>query len=137
KYVGGSCPNIACLPSKNVIHSAKVASYFRRAAEFGIAPGDWTIDMAAVRDRKRMMVNGLVEVHLPKYRESGAGLVMGSGRVGGPTGPGAGAGWGGGGRSRPPSRRAARGRCAAGQSSSTPVRGPASTIPLASRSRGR
>ena len=29
KYVGGSCPNIACLPSKNIIHSAKVASYFR------------------------------------------------------------------------------------------------------------
>jgi len=25
KYVGGSCPNIACLPSKNIIHSAKVA----------------------------------------------------------------------------------------------------------------
>ena len=29
KYLGGSCPNIACLPSKNIIHSAKVASYFR------------------------------------------------------------------------------------------------------------
>jgi pyruvate/2-oxoglutarate dehydrogenase complex dihydrolipoamide dehydrogenase (E3) component len=27
RYIGGSCPNIACLPSKNVIHSAKVASY--------------------------------------------------------------------------------------------------------------
>ncbi len=26
KYVGGSCPNIACLPSKNVIHSAKVTA---------------------------------------------------------------------------------------------------------------
>src|SRR6266567_910105 len=36
KYVGGSCPNIACLPSKNIIHSAKVASYFRRSKEFGI-----------------------------------------------------------------------------------------------------
>ena len=27
RYIGGSCPNIACLPSKNIIHSAKVASY--------------------------------------------------------------------------------------------------------------
>jgi len=36
RYIGGSCPNIACLPSKNVIHSAKVASYFRRSQEFGI-----------------------------------------------------------------------------------------------------
>jgi ribulose 1,5-bisphosphate synthetase/thiazole synthase len=26
KYIGGSCPNIACLPSKNIIHSAKVAA---------------------------------------------------------------------------------------------------------------
>src|SRR3954452_2520649 len=49
KYVGGSCPNIACLPSKNVIHSAKVTSYFRRAAEFGVAVGDWSVDMAADR----------------------------------------------------------------------------------------
>jgi pyruvate/2-oxoglutarate dehydrogenase complex dihydrolipoamide dehydrogenase (E3) component len=36
KYIGGACPNIACLPSKNIIHSAKVASYFDRAKEFGI-----------------------------------------------------------------------------------------------------
>jgi pyruvate/2-oxoglutarate dehydrogenase complex dihydrolipoamide dehydrogenase (E3) component len=35
KYIGGSCPNIACLPSKNIIHSAKVASYIRRSEEFG------------------------------------------------------------------------------------------------------
>ncbi len=80
RYVGGSCPNIACLPSKNVIHSAKVADYFRRGAEFGITNGDWKVDMAAVRDRKRRMVEGLVEMHLAKYRESGAELVMGHGR---------------------------------------------------------
>ena len=77
---GGSCPNIACLPSKNVIHGAKVASYFRRGAEFGVNTGDWTVDMAAVRDRKRTMVDGLVAIHLEKYRESGAELVMGQGR---------------------------------------------------------
>jgi pyruvate/2-oxoglutarate dehydrogenase complex dihydrolipoamide dehydrogenase (E3) component len=74
QYVGGSCPNIACLPSKNVIHGAKVADYFRRGAEFGIAAGGWKVDMAAVRDRKRTMVDGLVALHLGKYRESGAEL---------------------------------------------------------------
>jgi pyruvate/2-oxoglutarate dehydrogenase complex dihydrolipoamide dehydrogenase (E3) component len=79
KYVGGSCPNIACLPSKNVIHSAKVASYFRRSEEFGITKDGWKIDMAAVRDRKRGMVDGLVEMHIGKYRASGAELVMGQG----------------------------------------------------------
>ena len=36
--------------------------------------------MAAVRDRKRKMVDGLVALHLEKYRESGAELVMGHGR---------------------------------------------------------
>jgi pyruvate/2-oxoglutarate dehydrogenase complex dihydrolipoamide dehydrogenase (E3) component len=39
KYIGGSCPNIACLPSKNIIHSAKVASYIRRSKEFGMTAG--------------------------------------------------------------------------------------------------
>jgi pyruvate/2-oxoglutarate dehydrogenase complex dihydrolipoamide dehydrogenase (E3) component len=80
RYVGGSCPNIACLPSKNVIHGAKVASYFRRGAEFGIASGDWKIEMAAVRDRKRKMVDGLVALHMENYQKSGAELVMGQGR---------------------------------------------------------
>src|SRR3954464_15445857 len=80
RYVGGSCPNIACLPSKNVIHGARVADLVRRSAEFGISHDGWKVDMAAVRDRKRRMVDGLVEMHLAKYRESGAELVMGSGR---------------------------------------------------------
>src|SRR5712692_731966 len=78
KYVGGSCPNIACLPSKNIIHSAKVASYFRRSEEFGITKDDWKINMLAVRERKRKMVTGLVEMHFDLYNKSGADLVMGS-----------------------------------------------------------
>src|SRR5712675_1083528 len=61
KYIGGSCPNIACLPSKNIIHSAKVASYFRRSKEFGITHDGFTIDMSGVRDRKRTMVSGMHE----------------------------------------------------------------------------
>ena len=80
RYIGGSCPNIACLPSKNIIHSAKVATYFRSSDEFGITKDNWTIQMSGVRDRKRKMVDTLVKVHLDRYRTSGAELIMGEGR---------------------------------------------------------
>jgi pyruvate/2-oxoglutarate dehydrogenase complex dihydrolipoamide dehydrogenase (E3) component len=80
KYIGGSCPNIACLPSKNIIHSAKVASYFWRSEEFGISKDNTRINMSGVRDRKRKMVNGLVDTHLANFKASGAELLMGSGR---------------------------------------------------------
>jgi pyruvate/2-oxoglutarate dehydrogenase complex dihydrolipoamide dehydrogenase (E3) component len=84
KYVGGSCPNIACLPSKNIIHSAKVASYFGRSEEFGISKDNWRINMAGVRERKRNMVNGLVDMHLANFKTSGAEILIGSGRFTGP-----------------------------------------------------
>src|SRR3989475_12624090 len=78
KYVGGSCPNIACLPSKNIIHSAKVASYLPRSEEFGVTKDNWKINMRAVRERKRRMVGGLVDAHLANYKNSGAEMGMGS-----------------------------------------------------------
>ncbi len=70
KYIGGSCPNIACLPSKNIIHSAKVASLVGRHREFGIETGPISIDMAGVYRRKRDMVDGIIQVHLDKYHEA-------------------------------------------------------------------
>jgi pyruvate/2-oxoglutarate dehydrogenase complex dihydrolipoamide dehydrogenase (E3) component len=85
RYIGGSCPNIACLPSKNVIHSAKVASLFRRSEEFGITAPGWKLDMAGVRARKRKMVDGLLQLHFDKFTASRAELVLGHGRFVGPT----------------------------------------------------
>ncbi len=84
QYVGGSCPNIACLPSKNIIHSAKIASYFRRSEEFGIAKRDFAVDMRAVRERKRKMVSSWNDVYLDNYKTSGAEFIFGSGRFIGP-----------------------------------------------------
>src|SRR3979490_2861310 len=80
KYIGGSCPNIACLPSKNIIHSAKVASYFRRSKEFGITHEGFAIDIADVRERKRKMVRGLNEMYMENYRNTGAEFILGTGR---------------------------------------------------------
>jgi pyruvate/2-oxoglutarate dehydrogenase complex dihydrolipoamide dehydrogenase (E3) component len=80
KYIGGSCPNIACLPSKNIIHSAKVVDYFRRSKEFGISHDGFTIEMSGVRDRKRKMVVGLNEMYTENYRNTGAEFILGTGR---------------------------------------------------------
>jgi pyruvate/2-oxoglutarate dehydrogenase complex dihydrolipoamide dehydrogenase (E3) component len=80
KYIGGSCPNIACLPSKNIIHSARVASLVRRSEAFGINKTGFKVDMASVRSRKRNMVTELVNAHLDHFKKSGAEVILGSGR---------------------------------------------------------
>ena len=80
RWIGGSCPNIACMPSKNEIWSAKVAHLVHHAAQFGTMIGHVAIDMATVRQRKRDMVDAQIAGHLENYRTSGADLIMGSGR---------------------------------------------------------
>src|ERR1700723_1448364 len=84
RYVGGSCPNIACLPTKNVIHSAKVADFVRHDRDFGSGTAPASTEMAEVRARKRRMVDGLVSMHLDKYKESGAEVIFGEGIFVGP-----------------------------------------------------
>src|SRR5438128_761834 len=81
RWIGGSCPNIACLPSKNEIWSARVAYLAQHAAQFGtMITGPVTTDMAKVRQRKRDMVEREIALHLQNYKSSGAELIMGSGR---------------------------------------------------------
>src|SRR5262245_38900265 len=80
RWIGGSCPNINCLPSKNEIWSAKVADLTRHAARFGAMTGPVAIDMVRVRQRKREMVEGMIALALQEYKASGAELIMGSGR---------------------------------------------------------
>jgi pyruvate/2-oxoglutarate dehydrogenase complex dihydrolipoamide dehydrogenase (E3) component len=84
KYIGGACPNIACLPSKNIIHTAQIAHYVRNSEEFGIATEGFSVKMPLVLERKRLMVQGLVDTHLDLYRRSGAELIIASGRFVGP-----------------------------------------------------
>src|ERR1700746_2722230 len=79
QYIGGSCPNINCLPSKNEIWSAKVAHLARNGADFGTMTGPVRVDMAKVRQRKRDMVDRQIAAHWENYKSSGAELIMGTG----------------------------------------------------------
>jgi pyruvate/2-oxoglutarate dehydrogenase complex dihydrolipoamide dehydrogenase (E3) component len=80
RWIGGSCPNIACMPTKNEIWSAKVAHLTYHGAQFGTVTGPVAIDMAAVRQRKRDMVNREIDAHLQNYESTGVELIMGSAR---------------------------------------------------------
>jgi pyruvate/2-oxoglutarate dehydrogenase complex dihydrolipoamide dehydrogenase (E3) component len=78
--LGGSCPNVACLPSKNMIWSARVISLARRGLEFGLKTESMGVDMAAVQRRKRTMVEELHKIHLGHTKTSGTELIMGIAR---------------------------------------------------------
>src|SRR5436309_15607604 len=55
-HVGGTCINEGCTPTKTIVASARVAYLARRAADYGVRAGSVTVDMAAVRRRKRDIV---------------------------------------------------------------------------------
>ena len=55
-HVGGTCINEGCTPTKTMVASARVAYLARRAADYGVRAGSVTVDMAAVRRRKRAIV---------------------------------------------------------------------------------
>lgn len=74
--IGGSCPNIACLPSKNVVRSAKVANLVGHAAAYGVRTTLAATDMEGVRRRKRDMVDGMIAIHRARFAVSGLEFVL-------------------------------------------------------------
>jgi pyruvate/2-oxoglutarate dehydrogenase complex dihydrolipoamide dehydrogenase (E3) component len=79
--IGGSCPNIACLPSKNIIRSAKVANLVEHADDYGMDVSDVRIAMEGVRRRKREMVDGMIAIHRKKFDVPNLEFVLGDGAL--------------------------------------------------------
>ncbi|MBN9507716.1 MAG: FAD-dependent oxidoreductase [Alphaproteobacteria bacterium] len=84
RWVGGSCPAVACMPSKNELWSARIIHLVHNAARFGARTGEVQTDMRMVRQRKQAMIDREIALHLQAYRASGAELIMGTGRLIGP-----------------------------------------------------
>ena len=80
RWLGGSCPNIACLPSKNFIHSANIVHAAKIAHTRGILDADVEVEIMAVMERKREMVRGLMEMHEGRFRDFGVEVIWGEGK---------------------------------------------------------
>ena len=57
-YVGGTCINVGCTPTKTMVASARIASQARRGTEYGIHTGPISVDLQAIHQRKQGIVEG-------------------------------------------------------------------------------
>lgn len=82
--IGGTCINVACIPTKTLVQAAKIAHYCRKAKDYGLDATLGPIDFKAVRARKEAVVNGMREANLKQFLDSGMDLILGRGRFVGP-----------------------------------------------------
>jgi pyruvate/2-oxoglutarate dehydrogenase complex dihydrolipoamide dehydrogenase (E3) component len=82
--LGGVCVNRGCTPTKTMVASARLAYLARRGAEFGVRTGPVSVDLAAVRERKRAMVAGARENYASRLAQDGLDLIEGEARFTGP-----------------------------------------------------
>lgn len=82
--IGGTCINVACIPTKTMVRSARVAELARRAADFGVRVVFDGVDPPGVRERKRDVVAEMVDRNQANFDRSGMTLLLGTARFTGP-----------------------------------------------------
>ncbi len=79
--IGGSCINVACIPTKSLVASARAFRTVRRAAELGISVPDGAhVDLDLLRAHKEGVVGDLVTTFEKQFQASGMDLVLGQAR---------------------------------------------------------
>src|SRR3984885_2845769 len=82
--LGGVCVNTGCTPTKTMVASARLAYQARRGAEDGVRTGPVSVDLTAVRERKRAMVAGARENYASRLAQDGLDLIEGEAHFTGP-----------------------------------------------------
>jgi len=78
--LGGDCLHWGCVPTKRLVHSAKVAMMARRAAEFGVKCGPVTVDFPAVMaSMKQVQAKIACNDDPDRFRKMGVDVIFGSG----------------------------------------------------------
>jgi dihydrolipoamide dehydrogenase len=80
--MGGDCLNTGCVPSKALIRSAKIFSYFKRAIEFGFENPSVKMDFSKVMERVQKIIKE-IEPHdsIERYSKMGVECLQGTAKI--------------------------------------------------------
>lgn len=79
--IGGACINVACIPTKTLIASARAAQAARKAREFGVQCGDVVLDWPAVRRRAEAVVTAMRTMNHKNFTSAPSlDFILGTGR---------------------------------------------------------
>ncbi len=85
EYIGGSCVNVGCSPTKTMEASGRVAYLAQRASDYGVQTGPVSVDLEKVRERKRHIVTSFSEGDRRRMEKiDGLDLIMGEASFTGP-----------------------------------------------------
>jgi pyruvate/2-oxoglutarate dehydrogenase complex dihydrolipoamide dehydrogenase (E3) component len=77
RYVGGTCINDGCTPTKTMIASAEAAYRARQIEAFGARVGEVSVDLRRVRQRKAGIVESFRNGSQRRLEQAGVHLLMG------------------------------------------------------------
>jgi dihydrolipoamide dehydrogenase len=80
EFVGGTCLNVGCIPSKALLDATHLLSSIRSADAFGIDVGDVDVDFARMQAHKSKVVSILTRGVAGLFRKNGIELVEGMGK---------------------------------------------------------
>ena len=75
RALGGVCLNEGCIPTKTLLHSAKIYDYAKHSEEYGVKFSGAAINHEAVVSRKDRVVNMLVSGVASRLKKAGVDVV--------------------------------------------------------------
>jgi len=80
--MGGDCLNTGCVPSKTLIHAAKVAAQAQAGASIGIGSGNISVDFPAIMQNIRQTISRVApHDSVERYRDLGVDVRLGKARI--------------------------------------------------------
>ncbi|MGW0819467.1 dihydrolipoyl dehydrogenase family protein [Streptomyces viridiviolaceus] len=78
--IGGTCINVACIPTKTLVTSARLLDSLSRAEQVGVRAEKPVADLTLLREHKEGVVAGMVDLNHRQFLDSGMDFILGTAR---------------------------------------------------------